>query len=156
MASYNRVILMGNLCRDVEVKYIASGLAVTEISLAVNDKRKTASGEWVEEVTYVDCTLFGRTAEIAGEYLSKGSPVFLEGRLKLDTWEKDGQKRSKMRVVCDKMQLIGGRNGSDGTSKPRSQSASTKDDSRYPESAGQMDAAHEHHEVFEEESPLPF
>ena len=156
MASYNRVILMGNLCRDVEIKYIASGLAVTEISLAVNDKRKTASGEWVEEVTYVDCTLFGRTAEIAGEYLSKGSPVFLEGRLKLDTWEKDGQKRSKMRVVCDKMQLIGGRNGPDGASKPRSQSASTTDGSRYPESAVQMDAAHEPHEVFEEESSLPF
>jgi len=154
MASYNRVILMGNLCRDVELKYIASGLAVTEISVAVNDKRKTASGEWVEEVTFVDCTLFGRTAEIAGEYLSKGSPIFLEGRLKLDTWEKDGQKRSKMRVVCDKMQLIGGR-GAEGSTKPKSQSSGASNN-RYPEANMQMDAAHEHHEAFEEESPLPF
>jgi single-strand DNA-binding protein len=155
MASYNRVILMGNLCRDVELKYTPAGLPVTEISLAVNDKRKTASGEWVEEVTFVDCTLFGRTAEIAGEYLAKGSPVFLEGRLKLDTWEKDGQKRSKMRVVCDKMQLIGGRSGGEGgaaRSKPQTSSSNT----RYPDAATQMDATHEHHEVFEEESPLPF
>ncbi|MCY2973765.1 MAG: single-stranded DNA-binding protein [Planctomycetota bacterium] len=155
MASYNRVILMGNLCRDVELKYTPGGLAVTEISLAVNDKRKTAGGEWVEEVTFVDCTLFGRTAEIAGEYLAKGSPVFLEGRLKLDTWEKDGQKRSKMRVVCDKMQLIGGRSGGEGgvsRAKPQASSSNT----RYPEASSQMDATHEHHEVFEEESPLPF
>ncbi len=155
MASYNRVILMGNLCRDVELKYTPGGLAVTEISLAVNDKRKTASGEWVEEVTFVDCTLFGRTAEIAGEYLAKGSPVFLEGRLKLDTWEKDGQKRSKMRVVCDKMQLIGGRSGGEGgTARAKPQASSSN--ARYPEASSQMDAAHEHHEVFEEESPLPF
>jgi len=155
MASYNRVILIGNLCRDVELKYTPSGLAVTEISLAVNDKRKTASGEWIEEVTFVDCTLFGRTAEIAGEYLAKGSPVFLEGRLKLDTWEKDGQKRSKMRVVCDKMQLIGSKGGGEsGAARPKSQSSAPN--TRYPDAAMQTDATHEHHEVFEEESPLPF
>jgi single-strand DNA-binding protein len=115
MASYNRVVLMGNLTRDVELKYIQSGKAVTDVGLAVNDRRKTQSGEWVEETTFVDVTLWGRTAEVAGEYLSKGSSVLIEGRLKLDTWETDGQKRSKLRVVADRMQMIGGRSGGDGT-----------------------------------------
>ena len=93
MASYNRVILMGNMTRDVELKYTPGGTPVTDITLAVNDRRKNASGEWVDETTFVDVTLWGRTAELAGEYLGKGSPLLVEGRLKLDTWETDGQKR---------------------------------------------------------------
>lgn len=111
MASYNRVILLGNITRDFEVKYLQSGTAVTEIGLAVNEKYKNQSGEWVEEVTFVDVTLWGRTAEIAGEYLSKGSPVLIEGRLKLDRWEKDGQKHSKLRVTGDRMQMVGSKGG---------------------------------------------
>jgi single-strand DNA-binding protein len=99
MASFNRVILMGNLTRDVELRYTGSQLAVTDIGLAVNDKRKNQQGEWIEEVTFVDITLWGRTAEIAAEYLTKGSPVLIEGRLKLDTWEKDGKKNYKLKVV---------------------------------------------------------
>ena len=87
MASYNRVILLGNLTRDPELRYIASGMAVTELGLAVNDRRKNANGEWIEETTFVDVTLWARTAEVASEYLTKGSPVLIEGRLKLDTWE---------------------------------------------------------------------
>lgn len=114
MASFNRVILMGNLTRDVELKYTGSQLAVTELGLAVNDRRKNAQGEWVEEVTFVDITLWGRTAEVAAEYLSKGSPVFIEGRLKLDSWEKDGKKNYKLRVVGERMQMIGGRGGPGG------------------------------------------
>lgn len=106
MASFNRVILLGNVTRDIEIKYLQSGMAVAEIGLAVNDRRKDQSGQWIEETTFVDVTLWGRTAEVAGEYLSKGSPVLVEGRLKLDSWEKDGQKRSKLRVVGEKMQLI--------------------------------------------------
>ena len=109
MSSYNRVILMGNLTRDVQLKYTPSGTPVTEIGLAVNDRRKGQNGEWIDETTFVDVTFWGRTAEVASEYLSKGSPVFVEGRLKLDTWEKDGQKHYKLRVVCDRMQLLGGR-----------------------------------------------
>ena len=85
MASFNRVILLGNLTRDPELRYLPSGMAVTDIGLAVNDRRKNANGEWVEETTFVDVTLWGRTAEVASEYLSKGSPVLIEGRLKLDT-----------------------------------------------------------------------
>lgn len=115
MASFNRVILMGNLTRDVELKYLQSGTAVTEVGLAVNDRRKDAkTGQWVDETTFVDVTMWGRTAEIAGEYLSKGSSVLIEGRLKLDQWETDGQKRSKLRVVCENLRMLGGRGGGPG------------------------------------------
>lgn len=116
MASFNRVILVGNLTRDPELRYVPSGMAVTDIGLAVNDRRKNANGEWIEETTFVDVTLWGRTAEVAGEYLSKGSPVLIEGRLKLDTWEgNDGQKKSKLKVVGEKMQLLSARGGGGGS-----------------------------------------
>jgi single-strand DNA-binding protein len=108
MASYNRVVLVGNLTRDPELRYIPSGTAVSEIGLAINDRFKR-NEQWVEETTFVDVTLWARTAEVANEYLSKGSSVLIEGRLKLDTWEKDGQKRSKLRVIGEKMQMLGGR-----------------------------------------------
>jgi single-strand DNA-binding protein len=111
MASYNRVILMGNLTRDIQLRHTPGGTAVTEVGLAVNDRRKNQSGEWVDETTFVDVTFWGKTAEVAAEYLSKGSPVFVEGRLKLDTWEKDGQKNYKLRVVCDRMQMLGAASG---------------------------------------------
>ena len=120
MASFNRVIVMGNLTRDVEVRYLQSGMAVADIGLAVNDRRKNQAGEWVEEATFVDITLWGRTAEVAGEYLSKGSPILVEGRLKLDSWESDGQKRTKLKVVGEKMQMVGGRGGG-GDSNPSGQ-----------------------------------
>ena len=111
MASFNRVILLGNLTRDVEVRYLQSGTAVADVGLAVNDRRKGQNGEWIEETTFVDVTLWGRTAEVAGEYLGKGSPILIEGRLKYDTWEKDGQKRSKLSVVCERMQMVGSKGG---------------------------------------------
>jgi len=112
MASYNRVILLGNLTRDIEIRYTPGGLAVTDVGLAVNDRRKTADGQWVEETTFVEVTLFGRQAEVAGEYLGKGSPILIEGRLKLDSWEtSDGQKRSRLKVIGDRMQMVGGRSG---------------------------------------------
>ena len=112
MANYNRVILVGNLTRDPQLRYTQSGTAVSDIGLAVNDRYKNSSGEWVEEPTFVDVTLWARTAEVASEYLSKGSPVLIEGRLKYETWQtNDGQKRSKLRVVCERMQMLGGRGG---------------------------------------------
>lgn len=117
MASYNRVILIGNLTRDPEVKYIPSGMAVAEIGLAVNryfNDRNT--NERKEETTFVDVTLWGRQAELAGEYLAKGRPVMIEGRLQLDTWEdkQSGQKRSKLRVVGETMQFLGSGGGEGG------------------------------------------
>jgi single-strand DNA-binding protein len=112
MASYNRVILVGNLTRDPEVRYIPSGKAVCELGLAVNrtwfDK---ASNTRKEDTTFVDVTLWDRTAEIAGEYLAKGRSVLIEGRLQLDTWDdkETGKKRSKLRVVGEQMTMLGGR-----------------------------------------------
>jgi single-strand DNA-binding protein len=112
MASFNRVILVGNVTRDIELRYTPGGTAVTEIGMAVNDRRKNQAGEWVEDTTFVDVTLWSRTAEIADQYLNKGSSILIEGRLKLDSWETDGQKRSKLRVVGERMQMLGGRSGS--------------------------------------------
>ena len=128
MASFNRVILVGNLTRDIELRYTPGGTAVTELGMAVNDRRKNQSGEWVDETTFVDVTLWARTAEVASEYLSKGSPLLIEGRLKLDSWETDGQKRSKLRVVGERMQMLGGRGGggNQGSSPPPRESQSTQ------------------------------
>ncbi|MCH2398825.1 MAG: single-stranded DNA-binding protein, partial [Pirellulales bacterium] len=105
MASFNRVILVGNITRDIELRYTPGGTAVTELGMAVNDRRKNQTGEWVEETTFVDVTLWARTAEVASEYLGKGDSLLVEGRLKLDSWETDGQKRSKLRVVGERMQM---------------------------------------------------
>lgn len=111
MAYFNRVILMGYLTRDVRLEKTPQGTSVAEVGLAVKDRVKR-NGEWTDETTFVDIVCWGRTAEVAGEYLSKGSPAFFEGRLKLETWEnKEGQKRSKMRVIADRLQLLGGRSG---------------------------------------------
>ena len=113
MPNLNKVMLMGNLTRDPEIKYTPKGTAVAEIGMAVNRVWATESGEKREEVTFVDVELWGRQAELAGEYLKKGRPVYIEGRLKLDTWDdkQSGQKRSKMRVVCENMQFLGSREG---------------------------------------------
>jgi single-strand DNA-binding protein len=134
MASFNRVILVGNLTRDPELRYIPSGTAVSEIGLAVNDRVKR-NDQWVDEATFVDVTLWGRTAEIANEYLSKGSPVLIEGRLKLDRWEKEGQKHSKLRVVGERLQMLGSRDGSRGGRRP-----SGEDQPQYDESEQYMPA----------------
>lgn len=136
MASFNRVILVGNLTRDPELKYIPSGTAVTEIGLAVNDRRKNAQGEWIDETTFVDITLWGRTAEVASEYLTKGAPLLVEGRLKLDSWEKEGKKMSKLRVIGERMQMLsgkgqGGGGGGGGPSAPRGRPQSQQ--SRAPQ-----------------------
>ncbi|MCA8986946.1 MAG: single-stranded DNA-binding protein [Planctomycetaceae bacterium] len=147
MASYNRVILIGNLTRDPQVRYTSGGTAVCEVGLAVNrqwfDKQ---SNQKKEDTTFVDVTLWGRQAEVAGEYLAKGRSVMIEGRLQLDTWEdkQSGEKRSKLRVVGETMQLLGGRGeggggnsgggygggGYKGGSKP--QSSPSRDDDMPP------------------------
>jgi single-strand DNA-binding protein len=113
MASFNRVVLLGNLTRDIELRYIGNGTAVTDVGLAVNDRVKK-NDQWVDETTFVDITLWGRTAEVANEYLSKGSSVLIEGRLKMESWEKDGQKRTKLKVVGERMQMVGGKGGGGG------------------------------------------
>ncbi len=104
----NRVMLAGNLTRDPQVRFFANEKAVTEFSLAINRRYKTADGQLKEEVTFVDIEAFGRTAELVGQYLTKGRACFVEGRLRLDSWEdkKDGQKRSKLRVVADNVHFL--------------------------------------------------
>jgi single-strand DNA-binding protein len=116
MANLNRVLLIGNLTRDPEVRYTPKGTAVADIGIAVNRVYSAEDGEKKEETTFVDVTLWGRQAEVAGQYLKKGRPVFIEGRLQLDTWDdkQTGQKRSRLRVVSENMQLLGSRSESEG------------------------------------------
>ena len=111
MASLNKVMLIGNLTRDPEIRYTPKGQAVTDIGLAVNRVYSTESGEKREEVTFIDITLWGRTAEVVHQYCKKGRPLFVEGRLQLDTWDdkQTGQKRSKLKVIGDGIQLLGSR-----------------------------------------------
>ena len=111
MANLNKVMLIGNLTRDPEMKYLPKGTAVAEFGLAVGRKYKTESGELKEETMFVDINVYGRQAEIAKEYLSKGKNVYIEGRLQLDTWDdkQSGAKRSKHRVFCENFQMLGSR-----------------------------------------------
>ena len=110
MANYNKVLLMGNLTRDPELRYLQSGSAVVNFGLAVNRKyRNRNTQEMVEETTFVDIEGWGQQAETFSRYMGKGRPVFVEGRLRLDSWEsKEGQKRTKLRVVMENFQFIGG------------------------------------------------
>jgi single-strand DNA-binding protein len=116
MANFNKVILLGNLTRDPELRYLPSQMAVVDFGLAVNHKYRTAQGEDREEVMFIDCTAFGKQAEVIKQYCSKGKPLFVEGRLKLDTWDdkQTGQKRSKHKVTIDNFQFIGSRDGGGG------------------------------------------
>jgi single-strand DNA-binding protein len=106
---------VGNLTRAPELRHIPSGLAVTDITLAVNDRRKSATGDWIEEVSFVDVTLWGRWAEIVCQYTTKGSSLFVEGRLKQESWESEGQKRSKLKVIGERSLLMGGPGGGGGS-----------------------------------------
>jgi single-strand DNA-binding protein len=116
MASFNRVILVGNLTRDPELRYTPKGTAIAKIGLAVNRVWKTETGETKEEVTYVDVDAFGKTAETIGQYLKKGRPILIEGRLRLDQWDdkQTGQKRSKLGVVCESFKFLDSGNRADG------------------------------------------
>ena len=116
MASFNKVILVGNLTRDPELRYTPKGTAVAKIGLAVNRTWRNEAGETKEEVTFVDVDVFGRTAENVGQYLRKGSPVLVEGRLRLDTWEdkQTNQKRSKLGVVAEIVQFLSSGRGGEG------------------------------------------
>ena len=115
MANFNRVFLMGNLTKDVDLRSTAGNQSVATVRLAVNRRYRTKDNEEREETTYVDCEAWGRQAEVMKQYLSKGRPVFSEGRLKLDEWEdQQGQKRSKLYVVVENFQFIGGPGGAGG------------------------------------------
>ena len=151
MASYNKVLLMGNLTRDPEVKYTPKGTALANLGLAVNRVWTTESGEQKEEVTFIDIEVWGRQAETAGQYLSKGRPVFVEGRLKLDSWEdkESGQKRNKLKVVAERVQFLGAPRGgaefkdeepaSEGAAPARPSNRSARPSAPPPRNAGEAD-----------------
>ena len=121
MANFNKVILAGNLTRDPELKYTPKGSSVASFGLAINRKWKTESGEEREEVTFVDITAFGKTAEVISKFFTKGKPMLMEGRLKLDSWDDKatGAKRSKLGVVLESFSFIGGEKSSDGAPQAR-------------------------------------
>jgi len=129
MASFNKVILAGNLTRDPELRYTPKGTAIVRLGIACNRKWKSETGEMKEEVTFVDVDAFGKTAETIGQYLKKGRPILIEGRLRYDTWEdkQSGQKKSKLGVVLETFQFLdsgGGRGeGAPAASRPAAASA---------------------------------
>ena len=116
MANFNKVIIMGNVTRDIELRYTPKGTAVADITIASNRVRSGESGEKIEETTFVDVTLWGRTAEIAHQYCGKGKPLFVEGRLQQEKWvdKATGGNRSKLKVVADNIQLMGAPGGGGG------------------------------------------
>ena len=149
MANVNTVILIGTLTRDPELKYLPKGTAVAQVSLAINRTWSDDSGTKKEEVTFVDVDVFGRTAENVGQYMRKGSPILIEGRLRLDQWDdkQTGQKRSKLKVIGESMQMLGGPRGGGGgdgdeserparpgksTPPPKSPSPAAPDDDEIP------------------------
>jgi single-strand DNA-binding protein len=115
MANLNKVLLMGNLTRDPEVRYTPKGTAVGDLAIAINDSYKAQDGSIKETVTYVDIEVWGRQAETCKQYLTKGRPVFIEGQLRLDQWETpQGEKKSRLRVRADRVQFLGGGGGAGG------------------------------------------
>ena len=117
MANLNKVLLMGNLTRDPEVRYTPKGTAVGDLAIAINDSYKAQDGTIKESVTYVDIEVWGRQAETCKQYLTKGRPVFIEGQLRLDQWEQEGVKKSKLKVRADRVQFLGGGGGGGGGSR---------------------------------------
>ncbi len=111
MAQLNKVMLIGNLTRDPEVRYTPKGSAVADIGLATNRTWRTETGEEKEEVCYVNVVVWGKQAEAAGKYLKKGRPVFVEGRLQFESWEKNGEKRTTLKVHCERLQFLGSPGG---------------------------------------------
>lgn len=132
MPNLNKVMLMGNLTRDPELRYLQSGSAVCSFGMAINRKWKSPAGEQKEEVCFVDVTFFGRLAEVISEFMKKGRPIYVEGRLKLDSWTgKDGQKRTKLNVVGENMQFLDSRGAAPDGRAPR-EAAPTKAASAEP------------------------
>lgn len=154
MASLNRVYLIGNLTRDPEIRYTSTGTAVTDLRLASSRRYRSASGEDKEEVVYVTVSVWGRQAETSSEYLSKGSPVLIEGRLRLDEWEKDGQKMSRLGVVAERVQFLGSpRRGAGMSDAPESDGPRGGGASRSPASGGSPGGGHDD---FSGDDDIPF
>jgi single-strand DNA-binding protein len=149
MANFNKVILAGNLTRDPELRYTPKGMAIAKVGLAINRKWKSETGEMKEEATFVDVDAFGKTAETIGQYLKKGRPILIEGRLRYQTWEdkQSGQKKSKLGVVMETFQFLdsgGGGRGGDASEAP---AAARPAAAPAPAPDGEADAPHEGDDV---------
>ena len=159
MASFNKVILAGNLTRDPELRFTPKGTAVAKIGLAINRVWKTDTGESKEEVTFVDVEVFGRTAENVSNYLRKGSPILMEGRLRLDSWEdkQTNQKRNRLVVVAETVQFLSSQRAGDsgGTSAPEAAARPTRPSSPAPSPSTPPSAA-EGAEESPTEDDVPF
>lgn len=156
MANLNKVMLIGNLTRDPELRYTPKGTAVAEFGLAINRVWYNEQNQKQEETTFVDITLWARQAEVAQQYLTKGSPVYIEGRLNLDTWDDKatGQKRSKLKVIGEALQLLGSRSGNSGgehQERPQQSRAPQQQQARPPQGASAAPA-----EDYQEEDDIPF
>ena len=162
MANLNKVMLIGNLTRDPELRHTPKGTAVSEISLAINRNWTNDQGQKQEETTYVEVTLWGRQAEVVQQYVTKGSPIYIEGRLQLDSWDdKDtGKKRSKLRVIGENFQFLsgkpgaaggGGHGGGDYSERPQQASSAPQQRSGPPQGASAAPA-----EDFQEDDDIPF
>jgi single-strand DNA-binding protein len=147
-ANFNKVILAGNLTRDPELRYTPKGTAIAKIGLAINRKWRSESGEMKDETTFVDVDAFGKTAETIGQYLKKGRPILVEGRLRYETWDdkQTGQKRSKLGVVLDSFQFMdsGNRSDSEGGAPavPRAARPAAASSAPVPES-GDVEPPHD-------------
>ena len=160
MANLNKVMLIGNLTRDPELRHTPKGTAVSEISMAINRVWNNDQGQKQEETTFVEVTLWGRQAELAQQYLVKGRPVYVEGRLQLDSWDdkETGKKRSKLRVIGENMQFLSSGTGAGGNSgggnfseRPQQSSSSPQQRSGPPQGASAAPA-----DEFQEEDDIPF
>ncbi len=150
-------MLMGNITRDIELRYTPKGTAVADIALACNRVRTGDDGQKIEEVTFVDVTLWGRQAELANQYLGKGKPVFIEGRLSRDSWtdKETGKQRSKLKVVGEVMQFLGAPSGSEGgNNAPQSQTAPQQNQKSAPPQGGSP--ATSIPDFVEEDDDIPF
>lgn len=160
MASLNKVMLMGNLTRDIEMKYTPKGTAVADMGLACNRVRTGEDGKKIEEVTFVDVTLWGRQAELASQYLAKGRSVFIEGRIQMDSWtdKETGKARTRLSVVAENMQFVGGApsggNSGGGNSRPAQQSGASAPQQQHTTPQGGSPAREM--PDFQEEDDIPF
>ncbi len=142
MANINRVVLVGNLTRDPELRSLPSGMSVCSLRLACNTRRKGASGEWEDKPNYFDVTVWGAQGENCSRYLSKGRPVAIDGRLEWREWEKDGQKRQAVDIIADSVQFLGGRDDAgngNGFSAKSDVPADTSDLQPAPSGGGEDD-----------------
>jgi len=162
MANLNKVMLIGNLTRDPELRHTPKGTAVAELGLAINRVWSNEQGQRQEETTFVDVTLWGRQAEVAQQYLTKGSPAYIEGRLQLDTWDDKatGQKRSKLKIVGEALQLLGAKGGGGGGGNnsggggggyPQQSARAPQQQQRPPQGASAAPA-----DDFQEDDDIPF